>query len=64
MAKQQTATISVAAVSDSIPIREAAKIPISVVYINDANALAKSKYVSGQVGISYDFSALKKLSAR
>ena len=47
-----------------IPIGDAAKIPISVVYTNDSNALDKTQYVSGQVGISYDFSALKKLFAR
>jgi hypothetical protein len=47
-----------------IPIGDAAKIPISVVYTNDSNALEKTQYVSGQVGISYDFSALKKLFAR
>jgi hypothetical protein len=44
-----------------IPIGDAAKIPISVVYTNDSNALEKTQYVKGQIGISYDFSALKKL---
>lgn len=44
-----------------IPLSAAARIPVSVVYTNDANALTKTKYVSGQLGISYDFSALTKL---
>ena len=44
-----------------IPLSAAARIPFSVVYTNDANALVKTKYVSGQLGISYDFSALTKL---
>ena len=44
-----------------IPLSAAARIPFSVVYTNDANALVKTKYVSGQLGISYDFSALSKL---
>src|SRR5262245_1608620 len=44
-----------------IPWLDAAKIPISVVYTNDANALKKTQYVKGLVGVSYDFSALKKL---
>lgn len=44
-----------------IPLGDAAQIPISVVYTNDGTALKKAKYVSGNVGISYDFSALSKL---
>jgi hypothetical protein len=44
-----------------IPLSAAARIPFSVVYTNDANALTKTKHVSGQLGISYDFSALSKL---
>ena len=47
-----------------IPVTDAAKIPVSIVYTNDPNALEKTEYVSGLVGISYDFSALKKLFAR
>jgi hypothetical protein len=45
----------------SIPLGDAAQIPISVLYTNDGTALKKEKYVSGNVGISYDFSALGKL---
>ena len=37
------------------------KIPFSVIYTNDSNALAKQKYMSGLVGFSYDFSALGNL---
>ncbi len=44
-----------------VPVGDAARIPVSVIYTNDPNALEKSKYVVGQIGISYDFSALKKL---
>ena len=44
-----------------IPLSAAARIPFSVIYANDANALTKTKYVSGQIGISYDFTALTKL---
>jgi hypothetical protein len=44
-----------------IPLSAAARIPFSVIYTNDANALTKTKYVSGQIGVSYDFTALTKL---
>jgi hypothetical protein len=45
-----------------LPIGEAAKVPLSVVFSNDPNALADQKRVwSGQVGVSYDFTALKSL---
>ena len=44
-----------------VPVRGGGKIPVSVIYSNDPNALAKQKYMSGLVGISYDFSALKQL---
>ena len=43
------------------PIKGGGKIPFSVIYTNDPNALTKQKYVSGLVGFSYDFSALKEL---
>src|SRR5262249_6753489 len=46
-----------------IPIGDAARVPVSVIYTNDPNALEKSQYISGLIGISYDFSALKKLFA-
>lgn len=44
-----------------VPLSDAATIPLSVVYSNDPNALTKQKYVSGFLGINYDFSALGKL---
>jgi len=44
-----------------IPVTDAANVPLSVVYSNDPNALTKQKYVTGFVGINYDFSALGKL---
>jgi hypothetical protein len=44
-----------------IPVSKTARVPVSVVYTNDPNALQKSKYVSGQIGISYDFTALTSL---
>jgi hypothetical protein len=47
--------------SFDVPLNSAARIPFSVVYSNDPNALQKTKFVSGQVGVSYDFSALTKL---
>jgi hypothetical protein len=47
-----------------IPVSKTARIPVSVVYTNDPNALTKSKYVSGQIGISYDFTALTALFRR
>jgi hypothetical protein len=44
-----------------IPITDAASIPLSIVYTNDANELQKTQYVAGFVGITYDFSAVPKL---
>ena len=43
------------------PIRGGGRIPISIIYSSDPNAIAKEHFVSGLVGISYDFSALKQL---
>jgi hypothetical protein len=36
---------------------------VSVIYSNDPNAVSKERYVSGLIGLSYDFSALKQLFA-
>lgn len=47
--------------SFDVPLSSAARIPFSVVYSNDPNALLKKNFVSGQIGVSYDFSALTKL---
>ncbi|HMF92698.1 MAG TPA: hypothetical protein VKE96_00310 [Vicinamibacterales bacterium] len=44
-----------------IPLTDAATIPISVVYTNDKNELSKTQYMTGFVGITYDFSAVSKL---
>jgi len=44
-----------------VPISAAARIPLSVVFTNDKNELQKTKYVSGFVGVTYDFSALPSL---
>jgi len=44
-----------------IPVRGGGRVPISIIYTNDPNALTKEKYVTGQIGLSYDFSALKEL---
>ena len=35
--------------------------PVVVTFTNDPNSLSKQRYVRGQVGIDYDFGALKKL---
>ena len=44
-----------------IPVTDAATIPLSVVFTNDKNELTKTRYMSGFVGITYDFSAIGKL---
>lgn len=43
------------------PIKGGGKVPLSIIYSDDPNALTKQKHVSGHVGISYDFGALKNL---
>ncbi len=47
--------------SVEVPVRGGGKIPVSIIYSNDPNSLTKEKYVRGQIGLSYDFSALKQL---
>jgi hypothetical protein len=37
------------------------KIPLSIIWTNDPNNLAKERFVTGQIGISYDLGALKSL---
>jgi hypothetical protein len=44
-----------------VPVSATAKIPLSVVFTNDKNELQKTKYVTGFVGFTYDFSALSSL---
>ena len=43
-----------------IPVTDAASIPLSIVYTNDKNELQKTNYVSGFIGVSYDFWAAAK----
>lgn len=45
-----------------IPISDTLELPVSVTYTNDPNELAKKNYVTGRLGISYDFGALKRLA--
>ena len=47
--------------SIEIPVAGGGRIPVAIVYSNDPNALVKQNYVSGQIGLSYDFSALKQI---
>src|SRR5207237_6569853 len=47
-----------------IPVTDAATIPLAIVYTNDANELQKTQYVSGFVGVTYDFSAIPKLFSK
>jgi hypothetical protein len=44
-----------------IPWTDAATIPLAIVYTNDKNELQKTQYMSGFIGVSYDFSALPSL---
>jgi hypothetical protein len=42
----------------AVPWGASARIPVSVVYTNDPNDLARQRYVRGQLGLSYDFGSL------
>jgi hypothetical protein len=42
----------------TLPFMDKAKIPLSFTYSNDPNNLEKDKYVTGQIGVSYDFGAI------
>ncbi len=42
----------------TLPFIDKAKIPLSFTYSNDPNNLTKEKYVTGQIGVSYDFGAI------
>ena len=44
-----------------LPMRGGGRIPVSIIYTNDPNALTKERYVVGQIGLSYDFGALGQL---
>lgn len=45
----------------TLPFMDKAKIPLSFTYSNDPNNLKKEKYVTGQIGVSYDFGAIWSL---
>lgn len=45
----------------TLPWGDAAKIPVSVTFTSDPANLKKEKYVTGHIGVSYDFGALKSL---
>ena len=45
----------------TLPIGDAANIPLSITFTSDPNRLQKEKFVTGYVGISYDFGALNTL---
>ena len=47
--------------SVEVPVKGGGRIPVSIIYTSDPNALTKEKFVRGQIGLSYDFSALKQL---
>jgi hypothetical protein len=42
----------------TFPFQLKATIPVSITWTNDPNNLTKEKYVTGQIGISYDFAAI------
>ena len=44
-----------------LPWADAAKIPVSIMWTSDPARLTNEKYVTGHIGVSYDFGALKKL---
>lgn len=43
------------------PVSDTLSVPVSVTFTNDPNNLTKQKYAKGQIGINYDFGALKTL---
>jgi hypothetical protein len=47
--------------SVDVPVGGGGKIPVSIIYTTDPNALTKERFIRGQIGLSYDFSALKQL---
>lgn len=42
----------------SLPFQQKGKIPVSITFSNDPNNLTKERYVSGQIGVSYDLGAI------
>lgn len=41
-----------------LPFQRAAKVPISITYSNDPNNPVKARFITGHIGVSYDFGAL------
>jgi hypothetical protein len=50
-----------AALAFRFPVTQTSHVPIVVTFTNDPNSLAKQRYVRGQVGIDFDFGALKNI---
>jgi hypothetical protein len=44
-----------------IPFADAARIPVTITYASDPNSLKKQKFMTGHIGLDYDFGALMKL---
>ena len=44
-----------------IPFAAAARIPVTITYASDPNGLVKQEFVSGHIGLDYDFGSLMKL---
>jgi hypothetical protein len=47
--------------SAAIPVGKSGRIPVSVTWTNDPNNLVNEKFVTGHIGLSYDFGGLKSL---
>ena len=45
----------------AIPFADAARIPVTITYASDPNSLTKQKFMTGHIGLDYDFGALMKL---
>jgi hypothetical protein len=47
--------------SAAIPVGKSGRIPVSVTWTNDPNNLVNERFVTGHIGLSYDFGGLKSL---
>jgi hypothetical protein len=45
----------------AFPVNDTLQIPLSITFTNDPNSLKKERFVKGQIGINYDFGAIKAL---
>jgi hypothetical protein len=45
----------------AIPFAAAARIPVTITYASDPNGLVKQEFVTGHIGLDYDFGSLMKL---